>query len=558
MMDETFDFVIVGSGAGSMCAAMVMRSLGKTVLVLEKTDLLGGTTARSGGVMWIPNNRFMKAARVEDSYEKALTYLDALAEGQTDAPGVTRERRLAYLQEAPKMLEFMESHGVPLRRLASYPDYYDAPGHSEESRTVVAELFDQRQLGDFKTKLRPNFIPVPAAVDEAMQIPWVKQSKEAKKVMGRVVFRTVTSKLLGKKLTTGGAALQGWTARAALKAGAEVRLGAPVKQLVVEGGRVTGVVAEIGGQERRIGARLGVLLAAGGFSRNQAMRDQYIPGTKVEGTNTAEGDTGDLIQEAIRIGAAVGQMREMVGQPVALPPGRPAAIAHGDVTKPHSILVDQAGQRFMSEAQSYVELGRGILDHTPDKPGAPVWLIADSQYMAKYMFLGTMAGSAKPQPWLDQGFLKKADTIEGLAQACGIDAAKLEATVERFNGFARQGRDEDFHRGERVYDRWLGDPFRQGAEQSMGPIEQGPFYAVQIFTGDVSTFGGVVTDARGRVLRADGSAIPGLYATGTTTASVFGGRSPGAGASLGGAFTFAYIAAKDAANADNRAEVAAA
>jgi 3-oxosteroid 1-dehydrogenase len=556
-MDETFDFVIVGSGAGSMCAALVMRQAGKSVLVLEKTELLGGTTARSGGVMWIPNNRFMKAAGVADSYEQALTYLDALAEGETDAPGVTRERRMAYLQEAPKMLEFLEKQGVPLRRLPSYPDYYDAPGHSDESRTVVAELFDQNQLGELKTKLRPNFIPLPAAVDEAMQLPWMKQSKEAKKIVGRVMFRALTSRLMGKKLTTGGAALQGWTAKAALKAGAEIRLSAPVKQLIVEGGRVTGVVAEIAGRERRIAARSGVLLAAGGFSRNQAMRDQYIPGTKAEGSSTAEGDTGDLIQEAIRIGAAVGQMREMVGQPVAYPPGRPVAIAHGDVTKPHSILVDQTGRRFMNEAQSYVELGRGILDHYRDQPGSPAWLIVDSQYISKYMFLGTMAGAPKPQAWIDQGFLKKADTIEGLAEACGLDPAKLRATVDRFNGFVRQGRDEDFRRGARVYDQWLGDPFRKGVEQSLGAIEQGPFFAVQIYPGDVSTFGGVVTDARARVLRPDGSPIPGLYATGTTTASVFGGKSPGAGASLGGAFTFAYIAAKDAAHAGNLAEAAA-
>jgi 3-oxosteroid 1-dehydrogenase len=556
-MDESFDFVVVGSGAGSMCAALVMRSLGKSVLVLEKTGLLGGTTARSGGVMWIPNNRFMKQAGVADSYDKALTYLDALAEGETDVPGATRERRLAFLQEGPKMLEFLESQGVKLRRLPSYPDYYDAPGHSEESRTVVAELFDQNQLGELKSKLRPNFVPLPAAIDEAMQLPWMKKSKEAKKIVGKVMFRALTSKLMGKSLVTGGAALQGWTTKAALKAGAQVRLNAAVKQLIVEGGRVTGVVAEIDGRERRIGAASGVLIAAGGFSRNQAMRDKYIPGTKVEWTNTAEGDTGDLIQEAIRVGAAVGQMRELVGQPVATPPGRPAAIAHGEVTKPHSILVDQAGQRFMSEAQSYVELSRGILDHYPKKPGTPAWLIMDSQFMSNYMFLGTMAGAKKPQAWIDQGFLKTADSIEGLAQACGLDPAKLRATVDRFNGFVRQGRDEDFRRGERVYDRWLGDPFRQGIEQSLGTIEQGPFYAVEIYPGDVSTFGGVVTDARARVLKADGSPIPGLYATGTATASALGRKSPGAGASLGPAFTFAYIAAKDAANADNLAEAAA-
>jgi 3-oxosteroid 1-dehydrogenase len=557
-MDETFDFVIVGSGAGSMCAALVMRQAGKSVLVLEKTDLLGGTTATSGGVMWIPNNRYMKAAGVEDSYDKALTYLDALAEGESDVPGATRERRLAFLQEGPKMLDFLEGQGVKLRRIPSYPDYYDAPGHCETSRTVVAELFDAKRLGALGSKLRPNFVPLPAAIDEAMQLPWMKLSKAAKKVVARVMFRTITSKLMGKSLVTGGAALQGWTSNAALKAGAEIRLSAPVKQLLTEGGRVTGVVAEIDGRERRIGATSGVLLAAGGFSRNQEMLDKYIPGTKVEWTNTAPGDTGDLIQEAIRLGAAVGQMRERVGQPVGLPPGRPAAaIMHGDVTKPHAILVDQSGVRFMNEAQSYVELSRGILDRYPVAPGAPVWLITDSQYMGRYMFAGTMAGAKKPQAWFDEGFLKTGATIEALAEACGIDAAKLSATVDRFNGFVRQGKDEDFRRGERAYDRWLGDPFRSGIEQALGTVEQGPFYAVRIYPGDVSTFGGLVTDARARVVRADGSAIPGLYATGTTTASVLGRRSAGAGASLGPAFTFAYIAAKDAANAGNLTEAAA-
>jgi 3-oxosteroid 1-dehydrogenase len=319
---------------------------------------------------------------------------------------------------------------------------------------------------------------------------------------------------------------------------------------------VTGVVADLGGQERRVAARLGVLLSAGGFSRNQAMRDQHIPGTQAAWTNTAPGDTGEIMQEAVRVGAATGQMGELVGQPTALPPGKPAAIVHGDVTKPHSIIVDQNAQRYMNEGQSYVELTKGLIARSKQAPANPSWLILDSQYLADYMFVGTMAGANKPQAWLDEGFLKKGDSIEDLAQACGLDPAKLTATVERFNGFVRQGRDEDFRRGERYYDRWIGDPTRQGLAQTLGTIEQGPFYAIQIYPGDVSTFGGVVTDASARVLRVDGQPIPGLYATGTTTASVFGSRSPGAGASLGPGFTFAYIAAKHAANAHNLADAA--
>ncbi|CAN7478761.1 FAD-dependent oxidoreductase [Phenylobacterium sp. LjRoot219] len=551
-MDETFDFVIVGSGAGSMTAALVMRSQGKRVLVLEKTELAGGTTCTSGGVMWIPNTSFMKG---EDSSEKALTYLDALADGQDDAPGVTRERRLAFVEEGPKMVDFLTRQGLKFHRIPVYPDYYDSPGSVQTSRTLGADIFDQKQLGDWASKMRPGFLPVPATIEEAFNLPWMKKSKKAKKVMGKIALRMLVSKLTGKKLVSGGAALQGQLIHAALKAGVEIRLNAPVKQILVEGGRVAGVVAEVDGKARRIGATAGVLVNAGGFSRNQAMRDQYLPGTSTEWTATAPGDTGEVLQEAIRIGAAVGQMGETVGQPMALPPGRPPAIAHGEVTKPHSIIVDQSGVRFMSEAQSYVELGRGLTQRRKQSPSA--WLVMDSQFLANYMFAGTMAGSAKPQAWFDQGFLKQADSIEGLAQACGVDPATLKATVERFNGFARQGKDEDFKRGERVYDLWLGDPTVTGAAQTLGTIEQGPFYAIQLYPGDVSTFGGLVTDAQARVLKADGSVIPGLYATGTSTASVMGGRSPGAGASIGPAMTFAYIAAKHAAHAENLVEAAA-
>jgi len=551
-MDETFDFVIVGSGAGSMAAALVMRSHGKSVLVLEKTELLGGTTATSGGVMWVPNNRYMKAAGVKDSHEQAITYLDALADDDAAAPGASRARRLAYVEEAPKMLDFLAGQGIRLRHMASWPDYYDRPGAAKVSRTVCSELFDLRKLGPLQSKLRPNFLPFPVTIDEAMLLPWMKKLGAAKKVVGKMAFRTLKAKITGAKYVTGGAALQGQAIAAAVKAGAQIRLNAPVKELLVEDGRVVGVRAEIDGAERRIGATLGVLLNAGGFSRNQAMRDKYIPGTSVERTNTAPGDTGEMMQEAMRLGAATAQMREMVGQPVAMAPGASSIkpMVQSEVAKPHAIIVDQAGKRFMNEASSYVELSRGLLDHGG---GQPNWVIVDSQFMKDYMFIGTMPGAAKPQAWFDAGFLKKADTVEDLARACEIDPRALRETVERFNGFARAGRDEDFQRGAWDYHRWLGDPTRQGAAQTLGALEDGPFFAFQVYPGDVSTYGGLVTDVNGQVLREDGSVIGGLYASGTTTAGVMGARSPGAGASIGPAFTFAWLAARHAAGAGNRA-----
>ncbi len=555
--DETFDFVIVGSGAGSLIAALMMRARSKSVVVLEKTELLGGTTSTSGGVMWIPNNRFMAAAGTKDTPEKAATYLDALQEDEAAAPGATRARRMVYLEEAPRMLDFLVGQGVRLRRMPSWPDYYDRPGASEASRTVTSELFDLRKLGPWKSKLRPNFLPFPVTIDEAMHLPWIKKSNAAKLVLAKMMFRILLSKLTGRQYVTGGAALQGQMLAAALKAGVELRLNAPVKQLLTDGERVVGVRAVIDGTERRVTARLGVLLNAGGFSRNQAMRDSYIPGTSVDWTNTAPGDTGEIILEAIRIGAAVGQMGETVGQPVTVPPGAGPIkpMLQGDMAKPHAILVDQSGGRFMNEAQSYVELGRGLRERHKSALAIPSWLIVDSQFVRDYMFLGTMAGSAKPQSWYDQGFLHKGETIEDLARACGLPPLALRNTIERFNGSVRNGRDEDFHRGDWIYHRWLGDPTLEGPAQTLGMLEQGPFYAVPIYPGDVSTFGGLVTDADARVLKADGSPIPGLYATGTTTAAVMGGRSPGAGASVGPGLAFGYIAAKHAANASNLAGV---
>ncbi len=548
-MNETFDFVIVGSGGGSMCAALVMRAAGKSVLVLEKTDLVGGTTAVSGGVMWIPGNRFLVAEGIADSAEQAMTYLDAVVGDHHDTPGATRARRQTYVEQAPRMVDFLVDQGVRLRRVPSWPDYCDAPGQCEPGRTVVSELFDINQLGDWKQKLRPGFLPLPAYLEEAMQLPDMKRSWASKKILARIIGRTLSTRLRGKHLATAGQALQGQMLHAALQAGVEIRTGAAVKTLIVEGDRVTGVVVDRDGSDWRVGAAAGVLLNAGGFSRNQRMRDRYIPDTSAEWTLTAPGDTGEMIEEALRIGAAIAQMDERVGNPLAFPPGKSPAqpvVVHGDLAKPHSILVDQTGERYLREAQSYVEVSRGILERNRSAPSIPSWLVLDSRFLATYPLAGDMRGRKKPKAWYEQNFLRRGDTLEELASACDIDPARLAATVERFNGFVRNGRDEDFQRGDHAYDRWLGDALHQPSP-TLGTLEEGPFYAIPVYPGDVSTFGGMVTDEHARVLREDGTVIAGLYATGTCTASVMGRGCPGAGASIGPSFTWGYVAARHAA-----------
>ncbi len=551
--DETYDYVVVGSGGGSMCSALVMRQAGKSVLVIEKTPHIGGTSARSGGVMWIPNNRFMKRDGVEDSFEKSMTYLEAVSGGRNDTPGSTYERRRTYVEQGTRMVDFLVDQGIKLNRIAYWPDYYDEmPGGSQQGRTVVAELFNVNELGPWKEKLQPNFMTLMAPLDEMLKLQYIKKSWEAKKLAVKMVLRTIGAKLTGKHFITAGGALQGRMLQAAVKAGVEFRTEAPVRELIIEDRTVTGVAIIVDGKPFRIGARLGVLINAGGFSHNQAMRDQYQPGTSAKWTNTIEGDTGEMIQEMMRHGAAIGQMEEMVGNQMSFPPGTAndpvKPVVQGVTASPHCILVDQSGVRYMNEGGSYMAYCKGMLERNREVPAVPSWAIMDQQFMKQYMLAGSMPGSKKPAEWFESGFLKKADSIEELAALIKIDPAALVATVERFNGFVAKNHDDDFNRGDRAYDRWLGDPFHP-KNASLGSISEGPFYAMAVVPGDVGTYGGVVTDPQARVLREDGSVIEGLYATGISTASVMGRVYPGAGASVGPSFVWGYVAARHALGA---------
>ncbi len=581
--NETFDFVVVGSGGGSMCAALVMARAGKSSVVLEKTAVIGGTTARSGGAMWIPNNRYMKRDGIADSTEKAMTYLDHMIGDDPDSPGASRERRHKFVTEAPRMIDFIAEQGVKLTRTDFWPDYYDnQPGGSVDSRSVFSEVFDINELGPWAAKLRPGFIPQPVNLGDLLPIPgfikrWAgsrlivmvgsmhlgqmmklphfKKSWAGWRLMTRVGSKWLWGKLTGKNYVAAGAGLQGQMLKASLDAGADIRVNSPVTELIEEGGRITGVVTEKNGKPWRVGARLGVLVNAGGFAHNQAMRDRYAPGTRVEWTSATEGDTGEMLEEMMRHGAAVAQMEERVGNQTTPLPGFENMIvkpAMQSVTaKPHCILVDQTGVRYQTEGGSYSAYCKGMLERNKTVPAVPSWAIFDERLLKNYMFAGAMPGAALAMtgPWIEAGYMKKADTIEALATLLDIEPAALAATVERFNGFVDKGVDEDFHRGESQYDTWLGDPFRQPST-SLGRIDQGPFYAVPVLPGDMGTYGGVVTDAHARVLRDDGSVIEGLYATGVSSAGVMGRSYPGGGASVGPSMTFGYVAARHAAGFD--------
>lgn len=555
---EEFDWVVVGSGAGAFTSALVMREAGRSVVVLEKADVVGGTTAKSGGVMWIPANPFMLADGERDSVEQAATYLAALQELEpAPAPGTSPEKRLSYLVNGPRAIEFLVGKGVRLRRGPSFwPDYYDElPGSCKTSRTVVAEPFDLKELGEWQARLRQGFAEFNILLADAMEAGHARTSPRAGRIMRSVILRTIRDKLLGRKFTTAGAALQGRLLKAAIEAGVDIRVGAPVEQVVVENGRATGVSARIGGEVRWIRARLGVLVNAGGFARNQAMRDRYMPGTRAEWSLVPEHDTGDLHRELERLGAQLAQMDQMVGYQTTLPPGALGKYvtpgAQSLTGRPHAILVDQSGERYMNEGGSYELYCETMLRRNAVVPAIPSWAILDRTYVERYKVADHFIDKKIPKGWIEAGYLHKADTLEGLAASIGLPAENLVRTIARWNGFVAAGEDADFGRGKRAYDNcgFVGDPF--SGNSPLGAIERAPFYAVPVVPGDVSTYGGVVTDEYGRVLREDGSEIEGLYATGVTTASVMGNAYAGAGSSIGPSLTFGFIAARHAAGLGN-------
>jgi 3-oxosteroid 1-dehydrogenase len=560
--DATYDFVVVGSGGGSMCAALACKSVGKEALIIEKLPKVGGSTGYSGGVWWLPNNHVMKRHGVSDSYERARQYFDAAV--TYHGPGTSEARREAYLRTGPKMAEFLEQQGMQFVYADGWSDYYDTlPGGEPRGRSLLAKLFDVKELGEWAPRLSRYKGPsMPANSDEYPILFLMKRTWGGKRKAMQLGGRMLYQKITGKELVSNGAAIQGRMLQMALRANIPIWTDTPVRELIVENGHVTGIVAVRSGRELRIRAREGVLLNTGGFSHNAEMRRKYQPQpSSADWTNANPGDTGEILEAAIALGGAVDCMEEAwwvvtsLGPNEDLPEGARAPdgsplpfMHHLDLSLPFSIMVDQNGERFCDEAGAYMEIGQRMYQrHKETGKAVPAWVVMDSR-QRKYYPWGTAMPGQIPQKWLDSGYMIKADTLEELAAKCKIDRTGLLKTVERFNGFCATGVDEDYGRGSRAFDRCHGDPTIK-PNPNLGPIEEGPFYAVRMYPGDVGTAGGLVTDEFARVLKDDGTRIPGLYATGNCTASVVGRCYPGAGSSIGASFVFGYIAALHASGA---------
>lgn len=556
--DQETDVIICGSGGAGLVAALRCSALSLRSIVLEKTDKIGGTTALSGGGMWIPNNPYHRAAGEEDSLDTALEYMDHCI-GEA-GPASSARRRLAFVQHAPRMLDFLLETGFQGRASGRYPNYYpDLPG-GHVKRSVESALFDTRKLGrEWRALVRRGADYPPVHTDEASRLfrsaTSLSNMLYAAKILG---LRGLGRKALGQLPVTMGPALVCQLLHLNLlqkqQRGERFDLwrNSPLMDLILDdrGQNVIGAVVHHGPEKQpvRIRARRGVLLVAGGFARNLQMRQQHQEGPVSDAwTSAQEGDMGDAIRIGTKstamhgIEAQVALMDDAWWGPSAVDPrsGQRFFLVY-ERALPHSIIVDGGGDRFMNEAQSYTDACHAMFERNRTVPAIPAWIILDASHRRKYPFASLLPGLT-PNSALNSGFAYKGATLHDLAGKIGVPPARLDATVERFNAMARRGKDEDFGRGGNEYDRFFADE-KVKPNGNLGPIETAPFYAFKVYPGDLGTKGGLLTDENSQVINTRGDPVAGLYAAGNTTASVMGRSYPGPGSTLGPALTFSYIA----------------
>ncbi len=549
---DAVDVVVVGSGAAGMTAAITAARHGLSVVVVEKASRWGGSTARSGGGVWIPGNPVLRDQAPPDDLAAARAYLRHII-GDDVAPELID----TYLDRGVEAFEFLAEHTpLAMQWVPGYSDYYpEAPGGRAHGRSVEPVPFDARGLGADLATLEPDYGKAPRnfvlTQADFRQIHLGLRNPRSPLRALRIGARWIAGRARGRHLLARGQALSAMLCQGLRAAGVPLLLETPLLELTTTGTRVTGVRVGRDGGAREITARRGVVLACGGFEHDEAMRARYQRAPiGTDWTVGASGNTGDGIRAGQALGAATAFMDDAWWGP-SIPLPRTPWFCLAERNLPGSLIVNDRAERFMNESLPYVEAvhrmyggehGRG------EGPGEnlPAWLIFDQRYRDRYLFAGLPPRQPLPKRWFEAGVLARADSIDALAREIGVPAAGLSATVARFNGFARTGVDEDFGRGTSAYDHYYGDP-RQRPNPNLGALENGPFYAARLVPGDLGTKGGLVTDAHARVLRADGTTVAGLYAAGNVGAPVMGHTYAGPGATIGPAIVFGYLAALDLA-----------
>ncbi|MBJ9984911.1 FAD-dependent oxidoreductase [Acinetobacter sp. S40] len=547
------DLIVVGAGAGGLSTAITARKKGLNVIVLEKDQVFGGTTAFSGGVLWIPGNHHAKQNGIQDSREAALEYLKHETKQFFNADAVN-----AFLDYAPEMLKFFEQETTVKFIPTLYPDYHpDAPGGVDIGRSVLAAPYDIRGLGEHMQRLRPplktiTFIGMMFNSSNADLKHFFNATKSFTSFMYVAKRLAIHLKELARygrgTNVTSGNALAARLAKSALELDIPIYTDAAVQALISENGKVTGLKVKSQQQSSKIKSRYGVVLACGGFSHDIARLKQAYPHLRRGGEHISpvpKTNTGDGCRLAESVGGIVDiQYKDTSAwMPVSKVPYSDGfgVFPHLlDRYKPGIIGVLKNGKRFTNESNSYHDVGADLVRACEEFNETAMWLICDQKTISKYGL-----GYAKPAPMplaplIKKGYLIKGNRLEDLAQQAGIDAKTLVKTVERYNVDAVKGEDPEFHRGSTSFNRYLADAEHK-PNPCVAPITQGPFYAVKVFMGDLGTFDGIRTAVTGEVLDQFNQKIAGLYAVGNDRASIMGGNYPGAGITLGPIMTFGYI-----------------
>lgn len=556
--DKEVDLLVVGSGGGGMAAALRGHDLGAKVLLIEKGNLFGGSTAISGGVCWVGNNRHMAKAGIADSDDEVFTYLKHITKG--DVPD---DKLWTYVKESNRVINYLhdKSH-VQFTAVPKYTDYYpEAPGGKLGARSMECPRFDASVLGDklmqlqrphIQSQIMGKFGIMAGEAHMALVNNWRTKFFMLWQFL-KYFLRGGARKRCGRDtMLTAGNSLMARFFASLLDRKVEMWRETPIQDLIVENGRVIGAIVKQGDRLLRVRAKAGVVLAAGGFEHNQAMRDQYQQQPiKTEWNVGCTWNVGEGIQLGVKVGGKLALMDDAWWTPIAVVPGQsPSFVLVVEKSLPHGLMVNNQAERFMNEAAPYIDVVHSMYKADDGKGKTiPAWLIFDATFRHRFPIGPVAPGYAVPDvgvaKYFKKGFLHKAATLDELAKVIGLDANKLKQTIERFNANAVKGEDPDFGRGRSASDRYYGDP-RVKPNPCLGPIVSAPFYAIRVYPGDLGTKGGLIVDAGSRVLNQNDQPIAGLYATGNCTASVMGHTYPGAGGTIGPAITFGFIAAESA------------
>ena len=536
--DIEADVVVLGSGGAALTAAIAAHDFGaKDVVVLEKSGMVGGTTAMSGGMLWIPNNHHQQVAGVSDSWDDAVTYLDSLAPGLLDPDTLA-----AFLEAGPEMVRFLEDNTpVRLHLYEKFPDYHpEAPGAKQYgSRSLDNDVFPFEQLGTWATRVNPPKVGAPVLIS-------MVEAMYAGKMDPDLLEERRRSDCRGQ-----GQALVGALLKGILDRNIPIYFEKRARKLCKSGSRVVGVTAEQDGEELHVRANKGVVIATGGFEWNEELVQTFLRGPMTAPVSVSENE-GDGLVMAMEAGAKLGNMANAwwmmstLGSEAQHRDAKPVyLLCQNERTLPGSILVNRSGKRFVNESANYNALGRVL--HTFDAnafdyPNLPYWLIFDSRYRSKYPIFGCTPKTPTP------GWFQRADSLRELAESAGIDSNALEETVARFNADVLKGHDDEFDRGDNTYDNFWGDRAFNPPYCTLGVLDEPPFYAIEMESGALGTNGGPKTNANAQVLDWADNVIEGLYVAGNAMAAVSTIVYPGAGGTLGPALTFGFIAGRHAAS----------